>query len=52
MHWDTLKQDNYSTVGGDAECRGGEVWAATTSLMPDHKDFQLQQLSEIQTLHF
>ena len=39
MHWDTFKQDNDSTVGGDGGCRVGEVQAGTTSLMPDHKDF-------------
>ena len=37
MHWDTFKQDNYSTVGGDGGCRVSEVWAGTTSPMPDHK---------------
>ena len=25
MRWDTFKQDNYSTVGGDGGCRVGEV---------------------------
>ena len=30
MHWDTFKQDNYSTEGGDGECKIGEVWAGTT----------------------
>ena len=39
MHWDTFKQDKYSTVGVDGICRVGEVWA--TSLMPDHKFFEL-----------
>ena len=24
-HWNTFKQDNYNTVGGDGECRVGEV---------------------------
>ena len=52
MHWDTLKQDNKSTVGGDGRCRVGEVRAGTTSPMPDHKGFQLQYLSEIHPLHF
>ena len=42
MHWDTIKQDNYSAVGGDGECRVGEVRAGTTSPMPDHKGFKLQ----------
>ena len=45
MHRDTFKQDNYSTVGGDGGCRVGEVRAGTTSPMPNHKGFQLQQLS-------
>ena len=39
MHWDTFKQDNHSTVGGDGGCRVGEVRAGTTSPMPDHKGF-------------
>ena len=30
MHWDTFKQDNYSTVGGKGGCRVGEVRADTT----------------------
>ena len=42
LHWDTFKQDNYSTVGGDGGCRVGEVRASTTSPMPDHKGFKLQ----------
>ena len=42
MHWDTFKQDNYSTVGGDGGRRVGEVWASTASPMPDHKGFKLQ----------
>ena len=42
MHWDTFKQDNYSTIGGDGGCRVGEVQASTTSPMPDHKGFKLQ----------
>ena len=50
MHCDTFKQDNYSTVGGDGECRVGEVRAGTTSPMPDHKGFMLQQLLEIYPL--
>ena len=37
-----LKQDNYSTVGGDGGCRIGEVRAGTTSPRPDHKGFMLQ----------
>ena len=51
MHWDTFKQDNYSTVGGDGGCRVGEVQAGTTSPMPDHKDFKQQHPSEIHPLH-
>ena len=35
MHWDTLKQDNYSTVRGDGGGRVGEVRAGTTSPMPE-----------------
>ena len=50
MHWDTYKQDNYSTVGGDGGCRVGEVRAGTTSPMPDHKGFMLQELLEIHPL--
>ena len=42
MHWDTFKQDNYSTEGGDGGCRGGEVRAGTTSPIPNHKGFKLQ----------
>ena len=42
MHWDTSKQGDYSTVGGDGECRVGEVRAGTTSPMPDRKGFKLQ----------
>ena len=52
MHWDTFKQDNDNTVGGGGGCSVGEVRAATTSPMPDHKDFKLQQLSEIHLFHF
>ena len=52
MHWDTFKQDNYSTVEGDGGCRIGEVRAGTTSPLPDHKGFKVQQLSEIHPLHF
>ena len=50
MHWDIFKQDNYSTVGGNGGCRVGEVRAGTTSPMPDHKGFKLQELSEIHPL--
>ena len=42
VHWDTFKQDNCSTVGGDGGCRVSEVQASTTSPMPDHKGFKLQ----------
>ena len=52
MHWDTFKQDNYSIVGGDGGCRVGKVRAGTTSLMPDHKGFKLQQLLEIHPLQY
>ena len=45
MHWDTLKQDNYSTVRGDEGGRVGEVRAGTTSPMPEHKGFKLQPLN-------
>ena len=50
MHWDTFKQGNHNTVGGDGGCRGGEVRAGTTSLIPDHKGFKQQELSEIHSL--
>ena len=33
---------HYRTVGGDGGCRVSEVWAGTTSPMPDHKCFKLQ----------
>ena len=52
MHCNTFKQDNYTTVGGDGECRVGEVRADTTSPMSNHKGFKLQQLLEIDPLHF
>ena len=42
MHWDTLKQDNYSTVQGDGGSRVGEVRAGTTSPTPEDKGFKLQ----------
>ena len=45
MHCGTLKQDNDSTVRGDGGSRVGEVRAGTTSPMPEHKGFKLQQLS-------
>ena len=45
IQWLTLKSashDNWCTVGGDGGCRVGEVWAGTTSPMPDRKGFKLQ----------
>ena len=42
MHWDTLKQDNDSTVRGDGGSRVGEEQAGTTSPMPEQKGFMLQ----------
>ena len=42
MHWDTLKQDNDSTVRGDEGGSVGEVRAGATSPMPKHKGFKLQ----------
>ena len=42
MHWDTFKQDNYSTVRGDGGGRVGEVRVGTTSPMLEHKGFKLQ----------
>ena len=40
MHWDTFKQDNYTTVEGMGDlCRVGDVRADTTSPMSDHKGF-------------
>ena len=38
----SASRDNWCTVGGDGGCRVGEVWAGTTSPMPDHKGFKLQ----------
>ena len=52
MHWDTFKQYNCSTVGGDGGCRVGEVQAGTTSPIPNHKGFELQHLSEILPFYF
>ena len=40
MHWDSFKQDNYKTVGGDGGGRVGEVRAGTTSPMPYHEGFK------------
>ena len=42
MHWDTFKQDDYNTVGGDGGCRVNEVWDGTASPMPNYKGFKLQ----------
>ena len=42
MHWDSFKQDNYSTVGGAGGCRVGQVQGGTTSTMPDLKGFKQQ----------
>ena len=42
MHWYTLKQDNYSTVGEDGGCRVSEVRAGTTSTISDRKGFKVQ----------
>ena len=52
MPLDKIKQDNYSTMGGNGGCRVGEVRAGTTSPMPDHKGFNVQYKSEIHSLHF
>ena len=52
MHWDTLKQNNYSIVERNGVCRVGEVRADITSPMPNHKGFKLQLLSEIHPLDF
>ena len=52
MHCNTLKQDNDSTVQGDGGSRVGEVRAGTTSPMPEHKGFKLQQgYSNCQEIH-
>ena len=40
--------DNWCTVGGDEGCRVGKVRAGSTSLMPDHKGFKLQELVNFQ----
>ena len=55
-HWSPIlslnpysaSRDNWCTVGGDGGCRVGEVRAGTTSPMPDHKGFKLQQLVNFQ----
>ena len=46
MHWDTFKQDNYSTVGGDGGCRVGEVRAGTTFLLKSLMAEWLEQASQ------
>ena len=51
MHCDTLKQDNDSTVRGNGGSRVGEVRAGTTSPIPEHKGFMLQQLSRDPPTH-
>ena len=38
----SASHDNWCTVGGNGECRVGEVRAGTTSPMPDHKGSKLQ----------
>ena len=35
-------------MGGEGGCRVGEVRTGTTSPMPDHKGFKLQQLVNVQ----
>ena len=55
MHWDTFKQDNYSTAGGDGGvglARHEPAHTATTSPMLDPKGFKLQKLSKVRSLHF
>ena len=47
MSWDTFKQDNYSTMGGDGGFRVGEVQTGITYHLPDHMGFKFQLLSEI-----
>ena len=42
MNWDTYKQHNYITVGGNVGCRVDKVQAGTTSPMPNHMGFKLQ----------
>ena len=37
MPYNTFKQDNHSTVGGDGGCRVGEVRAGTTFPIPDQR---------------
>ena len=44
----STSHNNLCTVGGDGGCRVGEIRAGTTSPMPDHKGFKLQQLVNFQ----
>ena len=44
----SASRDNWCTVGGDGGCRVSKVRASTTSPMPDHKGFKLQQLVNFQ----
>ena len=37
MHWDTFKEDNYNTMGGDVGSRASEVRAGATSPWPTIK---------------
>ena len=48
VNYYSASRDNWCTVGGDGGCRVGEVRAGTTSPMPDHKGFKLQQLVNVQ----
>ena len=49
MHWDTFKQDNYSTVRGDGGSRVGEVRAGTTSPMPEFPSTRMRVYFTIKT---
>ena len=44
----SASHDSWCTVGGNGGCRVGEVRASTTSPMPDHKGFKLQELVNFQ----
>ena len=44
----SASRDNWCTVGGDGGCRVSKVRAGTTSPMPDHKGFKLQELVHFQ----
>ena len=50
MHWNTFKQDNYSTVEGDEECRVVEVRAGTTATVRDPLTPFQSRVSELSTL--